>query len=380
MKRIMIIAVGAMLVGLVVAASLALSPGTQSTTDGISDASDSGVTVQETEETRAKDTQWYADRYGVTLDEAARRLELGPEISMLQSELRRNESETFAGLWLEHTPRYRVVVRFTDNGIETIRPYTQDRPLSQKVEVRSADLSEATLIESQNSVVQLVDELGIDNDSRVDIRNNQVEFYVLDKVGLNSELNSRGVSLAPEVSVVQVESLSKPTTEIFGGKELTTCTSGFSVTDGTKEGVTTAGHCLDSQAFDGRSLTYEGGTTGGTYDIQWHSTTFYTVRNKVHDGTHDRLIQGEVLREDQYVGQNVCMYGFESGGNCGQILSTTFDLVNVQTDISVLRGDSGGPFFWSDKAFGTTISMFGSDSIYGPVDHINVLDVELILD
>ena len=219
-------------------------------------------------------------------------------------------------------------------------------------------------------VVQLADELGIDNDSIVDIRNNQVEFYVLDKAGLNSELNSRGVSLAPEVSVVQVESLSKPTTEIYGGLAPTTCTAGFSVTDGTDEGVTTAGHCQNSQAFNGTSLTNEGGTTGGTYDIQWHSTTSLTVRNIVNDGTHDRLIQGEVLREDQYVGQNVCMYGFESGGNCGQILSTTFDLVNVQTDISVLRGDSGGPFFWSDKAFGTTISMFGSDSIYGPVDHI----------
>ena len=256
-----------MLVALVVAASIALSPGTQSTT------------VQTTEEALAKDTQWYADRYGVTPDEAARRLELGPEISMLQSELRRNEPETFAGLWLEHTPAYRVVVQFTDNGVETIRPYTQGSPLSQKVEVRSADLSEATLIESQDSVVQLGDELGIDNDSRVDVRNNKVEFYVLDKAGLNSELNSRGISLAPEISVVQVDSLSKPAaTEIYGGLEPTTCTTGFSVTDGTDEGVTTAGHCQNSQVYDGTSLTYEGGTTGGVYDIQWHSTTSLTVK------------------------------------------------------------------------------------------------------
>ena len=147
---------------------------------------------------------------------------------------------------------------------------------------------------------------------------------------------------------------------------------------GHREGM--GGHCQNSQAFDGRSLTYEGGTIGGTYDILWHSTTSLTVRNIVNDGTRDRFIYDEELWEDQYVGQSVCMYGRESGGNCGEILSTTFDLVNVQTDISVLGGDSGGPFFWSDKAFGTTISMFGSDSIYGPVDHINVLDVELILD
>ena len=382
MKIIGTITLGVILVATVAAAGLALSTGNEGDTDAISDASDSGATVQETEEARAKDTQWYADRYGVTPDEAARRLELGPEISMLQSELRRNESETFAGLWLEHTPTYRVVAQFTDNGIETIRPYIQDRPLSQKVEVRRADLSEATLIESQDSVVELVDELGIDNDSRVDIRNNQVEFYVLDKAGLNSELNSRGVSLAPEISVVQVESLSKPAaTEIYGGLEPTTCTTGFSVTDGTDEGVTTAGHCNNSQAYDWTSLTYEGGTTGGTYDIQWHSTTSLTVRNIVYDGTRDRFIYDEELWEDQYVGQSVCMYGRASGGNCGAILSTTFDQVNVQTDISVQGGDSGGPFFWSDKAFGTTISYSGSTSIYGPVDHIkNILGLELILE
>ncbi len=57
------------------------------------------------QETRSKDTEWYANRYGVTLDDAARRLELGPEISKLQFKLRLHESQSFAGLWIEHTPR-----------------------------------------------------------------------------------------------------------------------------------------------------------------------------------------------------------------------------------------------------------------------------------
>ena len=335
--------------------------------------------ISTAERTQGTDTQWYADHYGVTLDEAARRLALVSAISELQSNLRRDESGSFAGLWIEHTPEYQVVIRFTDNGDKTIGPYTQGGPLSQMVEVRTADLSEATLVESQQNAVRIADDLGIDKDSSVDIRNNQVELNVVNKANLYSNLNSRGLSLPTGVSVVEVDALSNPTADIFGGKALTTCTSGFSVTDGTNEGVTTAGHCANAQSYNGTSLTFESGTSGGTYDIQWHSTTAFTVRNLVYDGTNNRYVYDEELRADQYVGQNVCMYGDTSGGNCGEILSTTFDLVNIETDISVAGGDSGGPFFWNNTAFGTTISSAGSNSVYGPVDHIKgVLDLDLI--
>ena len=80
------------------------------------------------------------------------------------------------------------------------------------------------------------------------------------------------------------------------------------------------------------------------------------------------------------------MYGIISGGDCGEILSTTFDLVNIETDIIVAEGDSGGPFFWNNTALGTTISYVTANetpvaSVYGPVDQIKgLLDLELIFD
>ena len=61
-----------------------------------------------------------------------------------------------------------------------------------------------------------------------------------------------------------------------------------------------------------------------------------------------------------------------------------FDLVNVETDIVVDHGDSGGPFFWNNTALGTTISKVKKDgsivgSVYGPVDQINgIIDVDLL--
>ena len=103
------------------------------------------------------------------------------------------------------------MVCFTGNGDETIRPYIQSGALSEIVEVRMVDLSEATLIASQRSAVQIADELGIDNHSNVDVRNNRVDFYVADKADLYSKLAARGVSLPLGVSVVQTEYLSNPT-------------------------------------------------------------------------------------------------------------------------------------------------------------------------
>ena len=61
-----------------------------------------------------------------------------------------------------------------------------------------------------------------------------------------------------------------------------------------------------------------------------------------------------------------------------------FDLVNVETDIVVDPGDSGGPFFWSNTALGTTLSQVTEHqvpvgSVYGPVDQINgIIDVDLL--
>ena len=75
MKRIMIIAVGAMLVGLVVAASLALSPGTQSTTEGISEA-------------ELIDLQAIADQKGMSLQAAIDRYAWNDDFDVAVSQIR----------------------------------------------------------------------------------------------------------------------------------------------------------------------------------------------------------------------------------------------------------------------------------------------------
>jgi hypothetical protein len=60
------------------------------------------------------DASEYAARVGVPFDEALRRLELqqGP-LADLQQALERDQADRFGGLYIEHSPRFRVVVLMT---------------------------------------------------------------------------------------------------------------------------------------------------------------------------------------------------------------------------------------------------------------------------
>jgi hypothetical protein len=64
------------------------------------------------------DATAYAAQYGVSVDEGIRRFVLVRAAGDLESALLAEESATFAGLWIQHEPEFRVVVRFTDRTAE----------------------------------------------------------------------------------------------------------------------------------------------------------------------------------------------------------------------------------------------------------------------
>jgi hypothetical protein len=105
----------------------------------------------------------YARAYCVPIEEAERRMEIqnrgaiGPKmepgplppppedsIGALNAALQQKEAGTFAGLWIQHRPDYRVVVAFTRNAAATLAKYTKDplfkpldRPGPTLVELRA---------------------------------------------------------------------------------------------------------------------------------------------------------------------------------------------------------------------------------------------------
>lgn len=81
-----------------------------------------------------KDVEAYASDLKIDLDKAANQLALQELAGNLDAELSLKEAATYAGLWIQHSPQFRIIVQFTKEGKETILPYIENEALSNYVE------------------------------------------------------------------------------------------------------------------------------------------------------------------------------------------------------------------------------------------------------
>jgi len=338
------------------------------------------------------DAQVYASNMNVSVEEAIFRFQLQDIAGDLDAELTTNETETFAGLWIEHTPEFRVVVQFTRDGEETMKPYLKKYPeFADIVEVRNtAKVSLADLQRAQADASYSVSASDIPVESDINVFNNSVELYVAkaNKSQFDNALQRGNIRLPDKVKVrvITVDAMMNLEVNIFyGGLPLSTCTSGFSVKEGITKGITTAGHCSNTQSYNGNSLTFESEKETGSYDIQWHTAPGYTVTNKIRtsSGGSTRDITATKSRSSQAIGNYVCKYGKTSHYTCGYISSKNFMYQGQATYIRADNtagyddlssgGDSGGPWFLSNTAYGTHVGSPGddpNDAVYMAVNYV----------
>jgi len=90
--------------------------------------------------------EFYAKQHGVTVDKALKRFKLQDIAGELSEELLTKEADTLAGYWIEHTPKFKLVIIFTRDAEDIIRPYLQKyKELSSIIEVGTAKYSLAEL-------------------------------------------------------------------------------------------------------------------------------------------------------------------------------------------------------------------------------------------
>ncbi len=153
-----------------------------------------------------QDAQIFAASEGIGLEEAVRRLRLQDSIGVLGAELERNESATFAGLWIQHQPEYRVVTAFTRDGEETIKPYVAGGPLEDLIEVRTARYTLAELQTVQNDLMRQLADANIVTSGGINVQENRVDVY--DAAQFNQAPREANITL-PE-AVVPVASGNNP--------------------------------------------------------------------------------------------------------------------------------------------------------------------------
>lgn len=345
----------------------------------------------------------YAEHFEVTVDEAMRRFELQGITGELDAEVTNKEAETFAGLWIEHTPEFKVVVLFTRDAEETIKPYLQSYPdLAEIIEVRTAEMSLVELQAVQYAFTDSLMDLGIPTDSEVDVYKNRVKVFMADQVQFDNVILDGKLILPDCVDVITVEELMQPATEIYAGLTLTgapSVTSGFAVINsGGTRGITTAGHCNDSQSYAGYDLPYFYGRCWAYFDVQWHTAPDFTVTNKVKYSSNStfRVISTK-SRSQQSIGAWVAKYGRVTGFTAGLISSKTVRPSHVPSATATFirvdnsagygdlcePGDSGAPWFYWGEAWGI---MSGyptedpNDAIYMAIDYVSGIGVSVLLE
>lgn len=349
------------------------------------------------EEALRQDASSYARSQGVSMEEAIRRLQLQEVIGRLNATLSQAERGSFAGLWIEHSPEYRVVVRFTDeHAAERVAGYVDGTDLEGLVDVKPATFSLEDLEAVQASARHLGRQVGVGVDSDINVKVNWVEVYAVNPGELATRLAKVGVEFPAGAVVQRVRRLAQPEANIYGGLPISTCTSGFSVQNGSgTRGISTAAHCSNSQSYSGTALTYQSGDITGNQDVQWHTAPGFTVTNQFESGIGVRSCTATESRSTQAVGDFVCKNGKTTGYTCGSISSTTYapsyvtsassTFIRVNNDQGYADlssgGDSGGPWFLSNTAYGTHSGSPGddaNDAIYMAINYISSLGVSVL--
>ena len=158
------------------------------------------------EEAQIVDAHLYASRYGIDLEEALRRLQLQDAVDGLEAALIEQEGDTFAGLWIQHEPEFRIVVAFTRDGEETIQPYIEDKPFADVVEVRTADATLEELKAAEEATYLALCDLDLDVlvGSLINVTKNRVELLVTDQAKFDAALRKADIQLLKRVVAVTV--------------------------------------------------------------------------------------------------------------------------------------------------------------------------------
>lgn len=310
------------------------------------------------------DMDWYATTFRVSVAEAEERFAMMEVARQLQAELRDTEADVFGGLWIDHEPVFAVVVNVLAGKEAQIQQHIEGLGLAKVTRIATTGFTEEQLHRDQDALSTQVP-FGKDYASGIDLKKGQVEIYVATAADVDT---FEMADYAASVVVVQA-SLPTAAAEIYGGQSISNgCTTGFSVqqTNGSIQGVSTAGHCDDVASFSGTILPWQDGQHDHSVDAQWHQTPGFQDPNKikVNSSGATRDVTSRMNRSNMMVNDVVCKFGritlydcgtiddtsFEPSNDCVPQSNATFIYVNNNADDLAEVGDSGGPVFHGNPA------------------------------
>ena len=334
------------------------------------------------EEALTEDAVQYAAQFRVAPDEALRRLKAQQASVAATDAIAREFADRLAGISIEHAPEYQIVVLLTGSEPVPIGPLRAFR--SSSVPERGQPMPKPSR-RMRRHLIDFRSELPGARGAGYDQRTGEVVLLVTPRTrpafGVDA-IRARAEKLGGVPVRVVINQLIESNMSVDGGglveglNTLTNrrgrCTSGFVVTNGEINAITTAAHCPDQLTYidrDGNSSPTLPmiGSWGAAYrDVQINGSAdfpdplFYSNREA---GSLRRVDSWRPVASTR-AGDFVCHYGESSGYSCATVELTDyappgtlcggpcFPMWVTVKGPSCIPGDSGGPVFSGGVAFG----------------------------
>ena len=155
------------------------------------------------------ETITYAALNGISYEEGKRRFDLINKLRNLESILTRDNPNTFAGLWIEHQPRFKIVVQFVGEPQKDISNYIK-KELQDVIEVRRTETSLVDLEKLRSDALDIIATEGeIPIESSLNVQKNRVELYVTQEnyVKTNKIIQNTGLNFYKKIAVIKAQVL-----------------------------------------------------------------------------------------------------------------------------------------------------------------------------
>ena len=355
----------------------------------------------------------YANTYGVTIEEAEWRLSKEKYIGEVGNRIETGSPETFAGIWIEHKPVFRAVVRFVGDAKAQLAKYTQDPLFVPQTAPRSYEV----LVAAQEDIAQRLADDGIDFESDIDLKKSEITLWVRDPAMVMRKY-AVVFRASPFIHVYKTNGFVVPTA-MPGGQELDLrlnnrlipeCTAGFNVFDINRElGITTAGHCENDLTYASTrtKLDYKDESDGGNYDVQWSKQHIRQSVVPEQQKNSIDLINGPMASIDitsvtpssaYAIGRTLCKSGITIGFKCGRVVNKNHlenwrnqvgsyvEVHNANDELMTDFGDSGGPVFGANdnSAYGVIHGHPADDKpdhndlLFMPIERLSILGVSVL--